>query len=146
MSSRETYLTPLRAWHLKAIRLQPTQAHMREWITDEFCEAIEKTLAYTAMRGGEVLACAGIADNEHIKRYAWALLAENAGAAMLRATRACLGVLSHESGPVQTHCRTDVAANGRWLALLGFKPTGQVDRMPDGRDMELWTREAGHAV
>ena len=137
------YLTPLRGWHLRAIDLQPSQAHMREWITDDFMDAIEHTLAYTAMAGGKVLACAGIAENEHIKRYAWALLSEGARLAMLRATRACLGVLSHEPEPVFTHVRADLRVNVKWLKLLGFAPTGTVDRMPDGHDMELWARAPG---
>jgi hypothetical protein len=133
-------VAPLRAWHLRGIKLQPSQAHMREWITEDFMTAIEQTTAYTALAGDEPLACAGIAANENIERYAWALLAENAGRAMLRATRACLAVVSHETKPVFTHVRADLPPNVRWLTMLGFAPTGKAERMPDGCDMELWVR------
>jgi hypothetical protein len=136
-------LAPLRAWHLRSMKLQPSQAHMRAWITDEFLDAIEHTLAYTVLDGDEPLASAGIAENEHIKRYAWALLSEGAGKAMVRATRACLGMVSRETETVFTHVRADLPANVRWLTVMGFAPTGKVDRMPDGHDMELWARAPG---
>lgn len=133
-------IVPLKRWHLLALDLQPTQAHMRAWITDAFADAMEASRACAAMIGGKPVACAGLTPMPGGYAYAWALLGFDARRAMLAATRACEAVLSRETSEVVTHVRPDLPANRRWLSVLGFAATGKCDVLADGMTYELWAR------
>jgi len=133
-------LRPLRAADLPALDLQPSQSHMRAWLTQEFCTAVERAgNAQTALYDGRPVACAGLSDVPG-RRYAWAFLGQMARAVMVAATKACDAMLSRETRPIWSHVRADIPANVRWLAILGFEATGSTERLWDGRDYELWVR------
>lgn len=133
-------IAPLLASDLIEIELQSSQAHMRAFMGGDFPHAVQEAGgAYSALLNGRVVACAGLADIEG-RRYAWAFLGREARPVMVAATRMCLEMISRETLPVFTHVDPTVPANTRWLKLMGFGPTGQTDRMPDGIDCELWVR------
>lgn len=133
-------IVPLQAWHMRALDLQPTQTHMRAWLTDEVTAACAESVSRTAMIAGKPVGCAGVVAIGG-RPYAWALLGEDFQPAMLRATRACEAMLSGQ-GEVFTHVRPDIDENIRWLEILGFGPTGTREKLDDGRDYELWVRPA----
>ena len=133
-------LVRLASQHLRALRLQDNQAHFGALFTDEFIEALTRTNAWTLLRHGEPVGCAGVAEIDGFDNYAWAFLGESIGRQMLTATRACDDMLSGYRSDVFTHCRMDVPANARWLKLLGFEPTGTRDVLPDGMTYDLWVR------
>lgn len=127
--------------HLRALKLQETQAHFGPLFTDDFTDALAQTNAWTLLRDGEPVGCAGVAEINGFDNYAWAFLGETIGRQMLTATRDCEEMLSGYTSDVFTHCRMDVPANARWLKLLGFEPTGTRDVLPDGMTYELWVRK-----
>jgi hypothetical protein len=133
-------IVPFKADHLAALELQPSQAHMAGWLTQELAVTLERvSTAATAMHNGRPVACAGLTDVEG-RRTAWAFLGAMARPVMVEATRACLAMVSRETSDIFTHVRTDLPANTRWLRLLGFATTGRLETMPDGMDYELWVR------
>ena len=133
-------IAPLLASDLADIELQASQAHMRAFMGADFGLAIQNTeTCATALHNGAPVACAGICDIEG-RRYAWAFLGAYARPVMLAATRVCRDMVARETSDVFTHVDTRHAANVRWIKLLGFKPTGTIDRMPDGTDCELWVK------
>jgi hypothetical protein len=137
-------IVPLMACDVADIELQASQAHMRPWMTVEFAHGLETAGGgYTALHNGRPVAMAGVCDLDGY-RYAWAFLGQMARPVMLAATRACLEMLTRETDEVRTHVRRDLPANVRWLKMLGFKPTGQIDDMPDGFPCELWVRRNDH--
>lgn len=145
LQSREAmataYLTFFQPWHLRALDLQPSQAHTRQWVTDDFLTAIEGAGAWTLMRNGKPLAVAGVVSVGKWPRYAWAFLGSDIGTAMTSATRRAEIMLGRETEPVFAHVNAEIEANVRWLTMLGFEPTGDTDALPDGNTYELWKRE-----
>jgi hypothetical protein len=131
-------IVPLESWHLMILRLQPSQAHMQDWITPEFADACEASGASTLLIGEEPRACAGVSMVNGLP-YGWALLSDEIGSHMTKLTRAVEQTLARHGGPIWTHC-ADCEANRRWLALLGFVPTGVTEQLPDGKAHELWRR------
>ncbi|MDB5472000.1 MAG: hypothetical protein JWR84_3560 [Caulobacter sp.] len=127
-ASREggTSVFPFRAAHLKQLTLQPAQAAWRGRIDGEAGAALEaSSLAWTLFAGGRVIGCGGVIDRGGGRGEAWALLAQDAGPAMLAATRAVRRYF--ETAPfrrIEAVTAVDFRPAARWTRLLGFKSEG----------------------
>jgi len=102
--------------------------------------------AWTAMVGDQVLGCGGLIPHGRERAYAWALLADDAGARMLALTRAVRGHLAGASfARIEMAVDVSFAAGARWAELLGFeRETLRPLRhyLPGGRSAWLYARFA----
>ena len=132
---------PFRAAHLEQLTLQPAQAAWRGRIDGETGAALEASgLAWTLMRDERVVGCGGVVDRGGGRGEAWALLAQDAGLAMLAATRAVRRYF--ETAPfrrIEAVTATDFTPAARWARLLGFELEGRMRAFCDnGGDAERW--------
>lgn len=134
-------VVPFRASHLEALTLQPAQAAWRGRIDGEAGAALEASgLAWTLFGGGRVVGCGGVIDRGGGRGEAWALLAQDAGTAMLAATRAVRRYF--ETAPfrrIEAVTAVDFLPAARWTRLLGFQREGRMRAFCDGGgDADRW--------
>ncbi|WGM40808.1 hypothetical protein [Caulobacter sp. NIBR1757] len=132
---------PFRAAHLEALTLQPAQAAWRGRIDGGAGAALEASgLAWTLISGGRVIGCGGVIDRGGGRGEAWALLAQDAGPAMLAATRAVRRYF--ETAPfrrIEATTAVDFAPAARWTRLLGFELEGRMRAFCEsGGDADRW--------
>lgn len=132
---------PFRAAHLEALVLQPAQTAWRGRIDGEMGRALEAGgLAWTVFEGERLVGCGGVIDRGGERGEAWALLDQEAGAAMLAATRVVRRYF--ETAPfrrIEAVTASDFKPAGRWARLLGFEREGRMRAFCDnGGDAERW--------
>ena len=132
---------PFRAWHLQDLVLQRAQAAWRGRIDGEAGAALEASgLAWTVMDGERTVGCGGVIDRGGGRGEAWALLAQDAGTAMLGATRAVRRYF--ETAPfrrIEAVTAVDFHPAARWTRLLGFTWEGRMRGFCDtGGDADRW--------
>lgn len=139
-------VTAFRPEHLRRLSLQPAQAQFSaEVIKPGYGDMlVSGGPSFTAMSGGEVLACAGIADVWEGRGIAWALVGERAGRHMLAIHRAVSGFLIQAPyRRIEAMVDAGFDEAHRWIKLLGFQcetPDGMRGFTPDGRDSFLYSR------
>ncbi len=119
-------ILPFHVEHLKAMRLQPSQAHRAAELTDDVLQFIDGLEGYTAMSpAGEPLAVCGLMPFHPGRSMAWAFLSENAGPHMVGITRAVRRFLDMKA-PRRCEMYVDAGfdAGCRWAELLGFQREG----------------------
>ena len=132
---------PFRARHLEALTLQPAQAAWRGRIDGQTGAALEAGgCAWTLTRAGAAVGCGGVIDRGGGRGEAWALLAQDAGPAMLAATRAVRRYF--ETAPfrrIEAVTACDFQPAARWARLLGFHCEGRMRAFCEtGGDAERW--------
>ncbi len=132
---------PFAAKHLESLVLQPAQAAWRSEICGETLEALDATgHAWSLFAGSRIIGCGGVQDLGGGRGLAWALLAQDAGGAMLTATRVVrryLQTTPYRRIEAATACSFAPAA--RWVRLLGFSPEGRMRAYcQDGDDADRW--------
>ena len=107
-------------------------------------EYLDNGLAYTALKDGKVLGCAGLYPTGKYRADAWALLSKDSGRYMLAIVRAMLKELCRsEFRRVQTHVRKDFRQGLKMMKTLGFEnetPNGLKNYGDDGCDYYLYAR------
>jgi hypothetical protein len=125
---------PFRAAHLAELTLQPAQAAWRGRIGGEAGAALEASgLAWTLLSEDRVVGCGGVIDRGGGRGEAWALLAQDAGPAMLAATRAVRRYF--DTAPfrrIEAVTAVDFPPAGRWTRLLGFSREGRMRAFCEG--------------
>ena len=134
-------VVPFQAVHLATLVLQPAQAAWRGRIDDQAGAALETSGgAWSLLRAGEVVGCGGVIDRGGGRGEAWALLAQDAGPAMLAATRVVGRYF--RTAPfrrIEAVTAVDFAPAARWTRLLGFDWEGRMRAFCDGGgDAERW--------
>lgn len=132
---------PFRAEHLEQLILQPAQAAWRGRFDGETGAALEASrLAWSLLWRDRIIGCGGVVDRGGGRGEAWALLAQDAGLAMLTATRAVRRYF--ETAPfrrIEAATAADFAPAARWTRLLGFECEGRMRAFcDDGGDAERW--------
>ncbi|MBX3480002.1 MAG: hypothetical protein KF842_06355 [Caulobacter sp.] len=130
-----------RAAHLDALTLQPAQAAWRGRVGPEATSALEAGgSAWTLIRGGQVVGCGGVIDRGSGRGEAWALIARDAGPAMLAATRIVRRYF--QTAPfrrIEAVTANAFAPAQRWAEMLGFQSEGVMQAYcDDGSDAERW--------
>ncbi|MCW5623338.1 MAG: GNAT family N-acetyltransferase [Burkholderiales bacterium] len=137
-------IVPYQPAHLRAMALQPKQEFIGAWVNSDYPEALAAApgISYSAVRGDEVLACAGLAEQWTGRMLAWALLARGIGGGFVvidRAVKRCL-----EAAParrIEAHVDAEFLPAQRWVERLGFNREGLMRAFSvDGRDFQLWAR------
>ena len=132
-------IVPFKADHLRALRLQPVQV-MASPSTPQDIEALGT--AYTALSGGEPVACGGLHELWPGRALAWTYLGVDCGAEFLALHRQVL--LHVKQSPwrrVEAYVEDGHRNGHRWMKALGFELEGILRAfMADGRDMALYAR------
>jgi hypothetical protein len=134
---------PLRAEHLEALVLQPSQAAWRDGMTsDQFRALVATDSAWAVLDGDQVLMCAGVIEVAPGRGEAWALLSGRSGPAMVALTRAVRRYM--EAAPfrrIEAVAAVNFAPGRRWAKMLGFRFEGlMTSYLDDGSDAERWAR------
>lgn len=136
-------IRPFHMEHLKALKLQPSQAQLAPRLGPDVLEFLGGLDAYTAFApDGEPLACAGLMELWPGRAMAWSFISGNAGRHMLGVTRAVRQFLDLKA-PRRTELYVDAGfeAGYRWAGLLGFEREGYLKSFDaDGRDQVLFAR------
>lgn len=139
-------VTPFQLDDLKALRLQPAQAHCMATITDDILAAHEALDAYTLRVDGEVMAVAGLMHFWPGRAMGWSYIGVRAGSHMRPLTRVVQSYLER-CGVRRVECYVDPTfdAGLRWAEMLGFKREALLEGfLPDGRDQVLFARVYRH--
>lgn len=135
---------PMKAEHLEALVLQPSQAAWRDGMTaDQFSALAATDAAWTMLdEQGRVLMCAGVIETGAGRGEAWALLSEDSGPAMIAITRAVGRYM--QASPfrrIEAVVAVSFAPGRRWAKMLGFRFEGLMTAyLDDGSDAERWAK------
>jgi len=137
-------VVPFCATHLKPLHLQAAQANIRRFLNRNVGASLETAgPAFTALSGGEVIACAGVMEVWSGRLQAWALLSACGPRLFLQVHRAVARFLDAQKAQrIETAVDCDFAEGHRWVRLLGFRMEAPRMRLfgPDGRDAALYAR------
>jgi len=128
---------------LMNLELQPTQAHMRDTMTPQYCrDLLAGGDSFCATVDGYPIACIGLIHHWATRKYVWAFLSPSAGRYMLALTRAVAQWLKyHGAGRIETAVDCRNAKDIRWAEHLGFVREGTMRKWtPDGCDVYLYAR------
>lgn len=135
---------PLIAADLMQLKPQPWQCKDEYSLTVEYCGYLEEhsSHAETIWHNGKIVAAGGAVPIWEGRAEVWMLLSVDCGPAFVGVNRIANRFL--DSLPyrrLETTCEIGWEQAMRWLAMLKFRRecTAQA-YMPDGRDMEIYTR------
>ncbi len=136
-------IVPFRAAHLECLVLQEAQRGMTSYLSPDYGRVLEQAgQAFTAVKDGLVLGCAGIEVVWGNRGVAWSLLGPITPFELLGIHRHVMAFL--ESGQLRRIEMTVDAghiAGQRWASMLGFQFEGTLRAYtPDGRDCHLYAR------
>ncbi|HWN46803.1 MAG TPA: hypothetical protein VNM71_05565 [Steroidobacteraceae bacterium] len=134
----------LRAWHLEALELQPSQAMFGTSIKQPDYQRmiVNAGQAFAAVSGDTVLGCGGMTELWENRAQIWALVSKDAGPHMVGIHRAVEGFLKQApQRRIEAYVLVGFAAGSRWIRRLGFKHEGTMRAYsPEGDDYELFAR------
>ncbi len=137
-------LEKFQATHLRQIRVQPEITARIGHITEIHALALEAApYAYTFMREGNVVACAGVAEYWSNRGEAWALLFTELRHDFVPITKMVKRFLDVcPLRRIEAAVVVDHAAGHRWTQLLGFQLEASLLRAytPSGEDCSLYSR------
>jgi hypothetical protein len=136
-------IVPFKAEHIAMIRLQEEQMYLSGWVTQEQADALEHSIAYTALDDGVPVACAGLVEHWEGRASVWAFLAAMGPNRFIAVHRACMAFLDVcYTRRVEMSVDCNFKEAHRWAKMLGF--TMEAERMeaysPDGRSCALYAR------
>jgi len=128
--------------HLKAMRLQPSQAHRAAELTPEVLEFIAGMEAYTALVDDRPLACCGLLPFHPGRSLAWAFIAEDVGTHLLGVTKAVRTFLDLRAPRrVEMYVDAGFEPGERWARMLGFQREGYLRAFDsNGGDQIMYAR------
>jgi hypothetical protein len=137
-------IEPLRAWHLQALDVQPSQAMFGPLIQrPEYQQMIMSSgQAFAAISGDVVLGCGGIAELWENRAQVWALVSKDAGPNMFGIVRAVEGFLKQaKHRRIEAYVLCGFGPGLRLVKRLGFEHEGTMRAYsPEGDDYELFAR------
>jgi RimJ/RimL family protein N-acetyltransferase len=137
-------IEPLRAWHLQALELQPSQAMFGAIIQQPDYQnmVIRAGHAFAAVCDDRVLGCGGMTELWENRAQIWALVSKDAGPHMLGIHRAVEGFLKQTTHRrIEAYVLVGFKPGERWLKRLGFEHEGTMRAYsPEGDDYELFAR------
>lgn len=115
-------IEPFTAEHFRAIRLQPSQEFLRQFVTDERCAWLaSRGAAYSVLVDGEVMACGGVVEWSSTRGMVWAHLSRDLQPQMTAVHRVAMRLINtYPHLRLQATCQQGFAQGARWLQMLGF--------------------------
>lgn len=139
------HVVPYRPAHVLALRIQPAQASIAQYLTDDVLDGMRGPHSFTFMDGDESLACVGVTKIWDNRAFLWSIISADIGprrflAASLHARR-FLDVVPFRR--IEAAVEMGFAEGHRWARLMGFKnetPQGMEAFLMDGTDCALYAR------
>lgn len=130
-------IEPFRPDHLERLLLQPRQDHVRHLFENpDYGKYLANGLAYAAVEGDTVLACAGLLPMWEGRAEAWALMGADLKRdfiAVHHAVRRFLSIADFRR--IEAVVDAEFCNGKKWMERLGFRPEGLMRAYtPDGRD------------
>ena len=117
------HVIPFEAKHFYDIDVQPAQAYVREYVSREHIESLEKLNSYTAVTDdGKLLMCFGFVEIFPSRALMWGFLSATSGAhmtAMTRIGKYLLEQIPHRRVEIEVDCEFE--QGHRWARILGFE-------------------------
>ena len=138
-------ITPFKPEHLGQIDLQAEQTLAKKYLqNEEYARSLAEQEAWTLMRDGRVVACAGFTHVWGNRYQAWAVISATIGAAgMLTLSRAVLRAMELKTGRVEAYVAEEFEAGRKWAELMGFSletPQPMRGWLPEGGGAFLYSR------
>lgn len=141
------HAVPYRGAHMLDLEVQEAQAWMTPLLTDDALRGLEGRHAYTAMDGGQPLACAGVFPVEEHRGFMWSFVGAGIGpwrfCAVVKMARQFLDALPFRRVEAAVAC--DFDRGHRLARVLGFRMEAERMRgfQADGTDAALYARVRG---
>ena len=136
-------IVPFEEWHLDWINLQASQATLSPMLTHQYGRSLQCSgPAYTAFRGCEVLACAGVVELWRGRAQVWSLLSDSMPKYRKTIHKAVKGFLDGYRVR-RLECVIDPRSETakRWAQHLGFIYEGTMHAYtPDGENQLMYVR------
>jgi hypothetical protein len=131
------------AGHLEALELQAAQRDMARYLSREYGEKLEQAgVAFSAVKAGRILGCAGVETIWAGRGVAWSLLGCLTPVEFLGVhRRVCRFLEELDMRRIEMTVDTTHEAGHRWAIMLGFQHEGTLKAYtPDGRNCDLYAR------
>lgn len=128
---------PFRPEHLERLMLQPRQERARHLFENPgYGQCLANGLAYAAVEGDTVLACAGLLPMWEGRAEAWALMGSDLKRNFVAIHHAAQRFLSiADFRRIEAVVDAEFCNGKKWMERLGFQPEGLMRAYtPDGRD------------
>lgn len=134
-------VVPYEPQHLRAMAVQPAQAHIGALIADGYAEKVcQGGPGWTALVSGVPVCCAGFHEPWPGRAVAWAILGDP-GRHMRAVTRAVASTLDAcPSERIEAYVRVGFRPGERWAAMLGFHREARFARFNQGADYWCFVR------
>lgn len=136
-------VVPFRPEHLQALRVQACQRAMRDATPAAVMVNCARLPSFTALAGGEPLACFGMVPIWPGRAICWAYLAEDIGRRMTAVVRAMRAAIAeHQPARLEMDTPDGFEEGHRMARLLGFRKEvgGLAHYYPDGAAASLYAR------
>lgn len=134
---------PFRAEHFWAIDVQPSQAYVRNYVTEDSIKLLEKMHSFTVVEGESLLACFGWVPLYPTRASLWAYISAASGPHFVGITRIAkrlVDELAFRRLEMEVDCEFE--QGHRWAKMLGFELEAERLRglRMDGGDSALYAR------
>jgi len=134
---------PFRAEHFWGMDVQPAQAYVRDYVTENDITALEKTQSFTIVEGERLLACFGWIPLYPTRASLWACISAASGPHFVGITRIAKQLihdLPFRRLEMEVDCEFE--QGHRWAKMLGFELEAERLRglRMDGGDSALYAR------
>lgn len=136
-------IVPFETTHLDSLRLQPAQERFLFYFDFEYADFLKTAgPSFSAVKDGQVLACAGLIKQWENRAIAWSLLNGNLGVEFIKVHRAVDRFLKlSEFNRIEAYVDANFGQGHRWIKRLGFECEGTMKQFnPDGSDACLYAR------
>ena len=134
---------PFRAEHFWNIDVQPSQAYVRQYVTEDGIKQLETQNSFTCVEGEKLLACFGWVPLYPTRASIWAFISATSGPYFVGMTRIAKRLVDGLAfRRLEMEVDYDFEQGHRWARLLGF--TLEAERLRgfrmDGGDSAVYAR------
>lgn len=134
---------PFRAEHFWAIDVQPSQAHVRDYVIEDDIKRLETLNSFTCVEGDKLLACFGWVPIYPTRASVWAFISATSGphfVGMTRIAKRLVDGLAFKRLEMEVDCEFE--QGHRWAKMLGFSLEAERLRgfRMDGGDSAVYAR------
>lgn len=134
---------PFRAEHFWAIDIQPSQAYVRQYVTEDGIKQLEAQNSFTCVENDKLLACFGWIPIYSTRGSIWALISATSGphfVGMTRIAKRLIDGLAFRRLEMEVDCEFE--QGHRWARMLGFELEAKRLRgfRMDGGDSAVYAR------
>lgn len=137
-------LVPYEPWHARMIELQPAQAYMRDFLTED--DIASRALfgpCFTVLDGTDIICCSGVFNFWPGRGMIWSMISRHADARRMIGLHKMVTQYLKQDVPARLEfiVDSDFSAGHRWARILGFKHEAHMPGWGyEGRDADQYVR------